>query len=124
VLIIELFIYLNLSKQTWESVQTMIARHEESWKSCNNWISNTCQGVLINPKQGQDHFDACVKACCNFDYDWEPMMIDRAGSNPAVTSNDLNKSNDEDEDDEEDDDEDDGNMKPAGKATSAKASLV
>jgi len=53
---------LTLSERTWESVQTMIATLEESWRSCNNWINNTGQGVLIDPKQGQYHFDACVKA--------------------------------------------------------------
>jgi len=51
-------------------------------------------------------------------------MIDRAGSNPAVTSNDLDKSDDEDEDDKEDNDAHDGKKETAGKATSAKASSV
>jgi len=120
---------LTLSECTWESVQTMTAACEDTWRSCNNWINNTRQGCLLNPLEGQDHFDACVKARCNFYYDWEPIMTDRAGNNPAVTSNDLDKSDDdESEDPKEDDDEDnedgdDGNKKPKGKS-SAKASSV
>jgi len=100
---------LTLSERTWESVQTMIAAREETWRSCNDWINNTNQGCLLNPLEGKPHFDACAKARCDFYCEWEPIVTDRAGNNPAVTGDDLDKSdNDESEDPKEDDDEDDG----------------
>jgi len=116
---------LTLSERTWESIQTMIATKEETWHSCNDWINNTGQGCLDNPLEGKPHFDKCVQTRCPFYYDWEPVMIDRAGNNPAVTSDDLiNSDDDESLDPEEDDDTDDGNKKPKAKASSAKASSV
>jgi len=119
---------LTLSERTWESVQTMIAACEESWRNCNDWINNTGQGVLED--EGKESFDSCVATRCPFYYDWEPIMIDRAGNNPAVTSDDLDKSDDDEsvdpkEDDDEDcEDSDDGNKKPKAKASLAKASSV
>jgi len=118
---------LTLSVRTWESIQTMIATGEESWHSCNDWINNTGQGCLVNPLEGKPHFDKCVKDRCPFYYDWEPVMIDRAGNNPAVTSDDLLNSDDDESLDPEPDDGDDSdnrNKKPKAKASSAKASSV
>jgi len=118
---------LTLSERTWESIQTVIASREESWRSCNDWINNTGQGCLLDPKQGQPHFDKRVKIRCPFYYDWEPVMIDRAGNNPAVISNDLDKSDDDESFDlepDDDDDSDDGNKKPKAKSSVAKASSI
>ena len=77
---------LTMSERTWESIQTMIAAREESWRSCNDWINNAGQGVL---EKSKETFDTIVNKRCPFYCDWEPVMIDRAGSNPAVTSDDL-----------------------------------
>jgi len=67
----------------------MIAIREENWRSCNDWINNAGQGVLNDPNQGKVAFDKCVTTRCSFCYDWEPVVIDRAGNNPAVTGNDF-----------------------------------
>jgi len=118
---------LTLSERTWESVQTMTATREESWRSCNDWINNTGQGCLDNPLEGKPHFDKCVENRCPLCCDWEPVMTDRAGNNPAVTGDDLDKSDDDeslDPEPDEDDDSGDGNKKPKAKASMAKASLV
>ena len=117
---------LTMSERSWESVQTMIATREDSWRSCNDWINNTGQGVLANPEEGQEHFDKIVKTRCSFYYDWEPVMIDRAGNNPAVTSDDLDKSDDDESEDKPADDaeSDDGDKKPKAKKSVAKASSV
>ena len=121
---------LTLSERTWESVETMAAAREETWRSCNDWINNTGQGCLTNPLEGQDHFDACVKARCNFCCDWEPIMTDRVENNPAVTGNALDKSGDDEsadpkeDDDKDNEDGDDGNKKPKAKGSLAKASSV
>jgi len=109
---------LTVSERTWESVQTMIATHEESQRSCNEWINNTGQGVE-NPDQGEESFDAIANKRRPFHYNWEPVMTDRAGSNLAVASDDLDNSDGDPEETEvDDDDEDDGNKKPAAKASS------
>jgi len=116
---------LALSVRTWESIQTMIATKEESWRSCNDWINNTGVGVLRD--EGKESFDSIVALRCPFFYDWEPVMIDRVGNNPAVTSDDLDKSDDDESEDkplDDDDDSDDGNKKPKAKASAAKASSV
>jgi len=116
---------LTLSERTWESIQTMIASREESWRTCNDWMNNTGVGVLRD--EGKESFDSCVTTRCPFYYDWEPIMIDRAGNNPAVTSNDLDKSDDDeslDPEPEDDVDSDDGNKKPKAKASAAKASSI
>jgi len=110
---------LTMSVRTWESIQTMIAAREESWRSCNDWINNTGQGVL---EKSKDTFDTIVHKRCPFYCDWEPVMIDRAGSNPAVTSDDLDNSDGDGDpletEVDDDDDEDDGNKKLAAKASS------
>ena len=86
------------------------------------------QGVLANPEEGQEHFDKVVMSRCSFYYDWEPVMIDRAGNNPAVTSDDLDNSDGDESEDkppDDDDDSDDGSKKPKAKKLSvAKASSV
>ena len=82
-------------------------------------------GVLRD--EGKESFDSCATTRCPFCYDWEPIMIDRAGNNPAVTSNDLDKSDDDeslDPEPEDDVDSDDGNKKPKAKASAAKASSI
>jgi len=112
---------LTMSERTWESIQTMVTAREESWRSCNDWINNTGQGVL---EKSKETFDTIVNKRCPFCYDREPVMIDRAGSNPAVASDDLDNSDgdpEETEVDDDDDDEDDGNKKPAAKASSIRS---
>jgi len=108
---------LTVSERTWESTQTMTAAREESWRSCNDWTSAAGQGVL---EKSKDTFDTIVNKRCPFCCDWEPVMTDRAGSNPAVASDDLDNSDGDPEETEVDgdDDEDDGNKKPAAKASS------
>jgi len=120
---------LTLSVRTAEAVQTMIAIREETWRSCNDWINNTGQGVLNDPEQGKDSFDKAVKDRCSFCYDWEPIMIDRAGNNPAVTSNDLDSADDDESEDPKDcdyeeDEEEEEEKKPKAKAKAGKASSV
>ena len=68
---------LTMSERTWESVMTMIATREDSWRSCYDWINNTGVGVLRD--EGKESFDSVVAGRCSFYYDWEPIMIDRAG---------------------------------------------
>jgi len=109
---------LTLSERTWESVQTMTSAREESWKSCNDWINNTGQGVLENPDQGKESFDAIVNKRYPFHCDWEPVMMDREGSNPAATSDNLDDSDGNPEEVEAEDNDKDGNKKPAAKASS------
>jgi len=65
-----------------------------------------------------------MKKHCPFYCDWEPVMIDRAGSNPAIASDDLDNSDgdpEETEVDDDDDDENNGNKKPAAKASSIRS---
>jgi len=120
---------LTLSVHTPEAVQTMIAIREETWRSCDDWINNTGQGVLNDPEQGKVAFDKCVLSRCSFYYDWEPIMIDRAGNNPAVTSKDLDSAADDESEDpkegnDQEDEEDEQQKKPKAKAKAGKASLV
>ena len=61
--------HLTKSTRTDAQVLTKIASMEDSWRSCNDWINNTGQGVLKNPEEGQAAFDAVVAKRCPFYYD-------------------------------------------------------
>jgi len=121
---------LTLSVRSPDAVMTMIANLENTWRSCNDWINNTGQGVLNDPLQGQAPFDKAVRKRCFFYYDWEEFMIDRAGNNPAVSSNDLDSASDDgsedpnEEEEEEEVEEVEEEKKPKAKAKAGKASSV
>jgi len=89
---------LTLSERDHAGVFSKWTAMEDCWRTTNDWVNNTGVGVLAD--KGHDTFEACVLKRCPFYRDIEEIMIDRAGSNPAVTNNDLFNSDEDDEDDE------------------------
>ena len=90
---------LTVCERTHDSVLTKVMAMEDQWRQTHDWVNNTGQGVLVD--DGQEHFDKTVKSRCSFYYDLEPIMIDRAGTNPVVTSENLGDSDDDDEDEDD-----------------------
>ena len=101
---------LTLSERTSDQIFTRICSWEECWRTTHDWIQNTGQGVLNDPKYDQEHnqsaFDAAVKKMCWFYYDLEDIFLDRCGSHPKITTDNLfdDVGNDSDEAAEEEDD--------------------
>jgi len=110
---------LTVCERTHETVLTKVSAMADQWRHTHDWVNNTGVGVLRD--DGKEMFDGLATRRCSFCYDLEPMMIDRAGTSPAVTSENLDDSDDEDDVDDVDvdDDEDVGSDSSHGNVARA-----
>jgi len=69
---------------------------EDQWRQTHDWVNNTGQCVLRD--DSKEAFDNVVANHCSFYYNLEPIMIDGAGTNPPVTSKNLDDSDENDDD--------------------------
>ena len=91
---------LTLCERTHKTVLTKVSAMEDQWRNTHDWVNNTGQGVLRD--DGKEVVDNLAAMRCFFCCDSEPIMIDRAGTNPLVTGENSDDSDDNDVDDDDD----------------------
>jgi hypothetical protein len=73
--------------RTAQAVVKKIQSIEGQFSAAHDWVNKTGQGV--KEKDGDSHFEDCVRKRCKFHFELEPVMGDRAKARPKFTTEDL-----------------------------------
>jgi hypothetical protein len=74
-------------ERTAQAVVKKIQSIEGQFSTAHDWVNKTGQGV--KEKDGDSHFEDCVRKRCKFHFELEPVMGDRAKARPKFTTESL-----------------------------------